>query len=60
MSETEAAPRILILGVGNILLRDEGFGVAAVDYLKEAYRKSWNLILLHPARFRITWSRLRT
>ena len=23
MSETEAAPRVLIMGVGNILLRDE-------------------------------------
>ena len=45
MSETEAAPRILILGVGNILLRDEGFGVAAVDYLKEAYHWPENVRL---------------
>ena len=26
--------RILILGVGNILLTDEGFGVRAVEYLE--------------------------
>ena len=30
--------RILILGVGNILLTDEGFGVRAVDYLEAHYR----------------------
>ncbi len=30
--------RILILGVGNILLTDEGFGVRAVEYLKTHYR----------------------
>lgn len=30
--------RILILGVGNILLTDEGFGVRAVEYLKAHYR----------------------
>ncbi|MDR2726906.1 MAG: HyaD/HybD family hydrogenase maturation endopeptidase [Deltaproteobacteria bacterium] len=29
------APRVLILGVGNILLSDEGLGVRAVDYLRE-------------------------
>ena len=37
MSETEAAPRVLIMGVGNILLRDEGFGVAAVNHLEKNY-----------------------
>lgn len=30
--------RILILGVGNILLTDEGFGVRAVEYLEAHYR----------------------
>jgi len=30
--------RILILGVGNILLTDEGFGVRAVEYLETHYR----------------------
>ena len=32
-----AAPRVLIMGVGNILLRDEGFGVAAVNHLEKNY-----------------------
>lgn len=30
-------PRILIMGVGNVLLCDEGFGVRAVAYLEENY-----------------------
>ena len=30
-------PRVLVLGVGNILLSDEGFGVAAVERLKRDY-----------------------
>ena len=38
MSESASAPRVLILGVGNILLRDEGFGVAAVQYLADSYQ----------------------
>lgn len=29
--------KVLILGVGNILLTDEGFGVQAVEYLEEHY-----------------------
>jgi hydrogenase maturation protease len=29
--------KVLILGVGNILLTDEGFGVRAVEYLQERY-----------------------
>lgn len=29
--------KVLILGVGNILLTDEGFGVRAVEYLEEQY-----------------------
>ena len=37
MSETVVAPRVLIMGVGNILLRDEGFGVAAVNHLEKNY-----------------------
>ncbi|HIE13123.1 MAG TPA: hydrogenase maturation protease [Desulfotomaculum sp.] len=31
----EAAPRLLILGVGNVLLKDEGVGVHAVRELKK-------------------------
>lgn len=45
MSETVAAPRVLIMGVGNILLRDEGFGVAAVNYLEKAYHWPENVRL---------------
>ena len=28
---------VLVLGVGNLLMRDEGFGVRAVEYLQRAY-----------------------
>lgn len=45
MSETVAAPRVLIMGVGNILLRDEGFGVAAVNYLEQVYHWPENVRL---------------
>ena len=38
--------RILILGVGNILLRDEGIGVAAVRRLQECYEWPENVELL--------------
>lgn len=38
--------RILILGVGNILLADEGFGVRAVDYLQTHYEWPANVRLL--------------
>ena len=41
MSETVAAPRVLIMGVGNILLRDEGFGVAAVSFFIGWAAKTW-------------------
>ncbi|AOV17433.1 hydrogenase expression/formation protein [Acidihalobacter aeolianus] len=39
MSSTanDAAPQILILGIGNILWADEGFGVRAVDRLHREY-----------------------
>lgn len=30
-------PKTLILGIGNILLGDEGFGVAAINYLEKYY-----------------------
>ena len=45
MSETVAVPRVLIMGVGNILLRDEGFGVAAVNYLEKNYHWPENVRL---------------
>lgn len=37
---------VLILGVGNILLTDEGFGVRAVEYLTAHYRWPENVTLL--------------
>lgn len=41
-----AKPRVLILGVGNILLSDEGFGVAAVERLMRDYTWPDNVRLL--------------
>lgn len=38
--------RILVLGVGNILLRDEGVGVRLVERLQETYAFSPNVRLL--------------
>ncbi len=42
----EREKRILVLGVGNILLRDEGIGVHAVQALLARYRFSSNVELL--------------
>jgi len=33
----QARPRVMVLGVGNILLKDEGVGVRVVERLREAY-----------------------
>ncbi len=33
----EEVPQILILGIGNLLWADEGFGVSAVEALHRAY-----------------------
>ena len=41
-----AEPRVLVLGVGNILLSDEGFGVAAVKRLERDYTWPDNVRLL--------------
>lgn len=38
--------KVLILGIGNILLGDEGFGVRAVEYLQENYSWPENIELL--------------
>ena len=59
--------RILIMGVGNILLTDEGFGVRAVEHLEANYAWPENVRLLdggtqglmpilrpHPSRSRPT------
>ena len=42
----QAAPKILILGVGNILYADEGVGVRAVERLQAGYRFSGNVTLM--------------
>ena len=39
-------PKILILGIGNVLWADEGFGVRAVEALAEGYRFGANCRLL--------------
>ena len=35
MGRNAASPKVLILGVGNILLRDDGFGVHLIQSLEE-------------------------
>ena len=35
MGRNAASPKVLILGVGNILLRDDGFGVRLIQSLEE-------------------------
>jgi hydrogenase maturation protease len=39
-------PRVLILGIGNVLWADEGFGVRAVEELARRYRFAANVRLL--------------
>ena len=41
-----AVTPITVLGIGNIILRDEGFGVRAMEYLDEHYRFSHDVRLL--------------
>ncbi len=36
--ESGAAPQVLVLGIGNILWADEGFGVRCVEAMAERYR----------------------
>jgi hydrogenase maturation protease len=40
------APRILVLGIGNILWADEGFGVRAVEAFHKAYEVPDNVTIL--------------
>lgn len=35
---TDSSPNILILGIGNLLWADEGFGVRCIERLNESYR----------------------
>jgi hydrogenase maturation protease len=45
-SETTTAPNITVLGIGNILLTDEGFGVRVVEKLFDAYEFPENVTLV--------------
>ncbi|MFB9950667.1 HyaD/HybD family hydrogenase maturation endopeptidase [Rhizobium puerariae] len=44
--ESEPTPRILVLGIGNILWADEGFGVRAVEAFHKAYEVPENVTVL--------------
>ena len=41
-----ATPRLLILGLGNVLCRDDGLGVLAVEILRQRYRTSQEVSIL--------------
>ena len=41
-----AVAPVTVLGIGNIILRDEGFGVRAVEYLEEHFRFPHDVRLL--------------
>ena len=43
---TEKKERVTILGVGNILLRDEGFGVHFVRWFSQRYKSSENVSII--------------
>lgn len=43
---TENAKNVLILGIGNLLWADEGFGVRAVDEMHRHYEFPENVLLL--------------
>jgi hydrogenase maturation protease len=45
-AKNEAAPRILVLGIGNILWADEGFGVRAVEEFDRAWASPENVLVL--------------
>lgn len=45
--QTEQSPaRVLILGIGNLLWADEGFGVRAIEHLRDHYEFGGNVTLL--------------
>lgn len=44
--ETSQAPRVLLLGIGNLLWADEGFGVRALETLNSHYTFPTNVTLL--------------
>lgn len=41
-----ALPRVLVLGIGNLLWADEGFGVRALEYLRDHYSFGDNVTLM--------------
>ena len=42
-SSSQPAPEVLILGIGNILLSDEGAGIKALDAFRERYSVPENI-----------------
>src|SRR3990167_9711690 len=46
MSNNDSVPKILILGIGNILLKDEGVGVKVIERLKRDYKFPSNIELI--------------
>mgnify|MGYP000159198084 FL=1 len=44
--ESKTKPNITVLGIGNILLTDEGFGIRVVEKLQERYEFPDNVILV--------------
>ncbi|WP_110970201.1 HyaD/HybD family hydrogenase maturation endopeptidase [Pseudomonas huaxiensis] len=46
MSTSTSAPRITVLGIGNLLWADEGFGVRCVEALQQRYEFADNVTLI--------------
>jgi len=46
MSNNDSLPKIIILGIGNILLKDEGVGVKVIERLKRDYKFPSNIELI--------------
>lgn len=44
--DERTAPRVLVLGIGNLLWADEGFGVRAVEHLRDHYELPDNVAML--------------
>ena len=46
MNPTSSSPRITVLGIGNLLWADEGFGVRCVEALQQRYEFAGNVTLI--------------
>lgn len=46
LGAVKETPRVLLLGIGNVLWADEGFGVRALEHLHKHYRFAPNVALL--------------